>query len=334
MSNQVMLWVGFNIFVLAMLALDLGVFHRKSHAVKIKEALVWSGVWIILALLFNIGIYFWRGSEIAFQFLTGYLIEKSLSVDNIFVFLLIFSYFHVPALYQHKVLFWGIIGALILRAAFITVGVSLIQNFHWIIYLFGAFLIMTGIKMALQKDKEMHPERNPVIKLFRRLMAVTDHYEGSKFFLRKTGTYLATPLFIVLLVIETTDVIFALDSIPAILAITTDPFIVYTSNVFAILGLRALYFALAGVMELFHYLHYGLSGILVFVGAKMLVSGFYKVPVEVALGVIATILIISVIASIIRPRKIKVLPTPIGPDAEETSRNLLHPGSSRQSSDP
>ncbi len=316
MTTELLSWIGFNIFVLAMLTLDLGVFHRKSHAVKVKEAIAFSAVWIGLALLFNLGIYFWRGSETALLFLTGYLLEKSLSVDNIFVFLLIFRYFRVPALNQHKVLFFGIFGALIQRAIFIAAGISLIRNFHWIIYLFGAFLILTGIKMALQKDKELHPERNPVIKLFRRFMPVTDGYEGSKFFARKTGNYFATPLFIVLLVIETTDIVFALDSIPAILAITTDPFIVYTSNVFAILGLRALYFALAGVMELFHYLHYGLSSILVFVGAKMLISGLYKVPVEVALVVIASILIISIIASIIRPHKVGIVSKPGDPDGE------------------
>jgi tellurite resistance protein TerC len=297
------MWVGFNLFVLAMLALDLGVFHRKPHEVTIKEALVWSGVWVALALLFNLGLYYWRGPEPALEFLTGYLIEKSLSVDNIFVFLLIFSYFRVPASYQHRVLFWGILGALVMRAAFIALGISLIRRFHWVIYVFGAFLILTGVKMALEKGKEIHPERNPVLRLFRRFVPVTDDYQSSKFFVKQRGRYFATPLFIVLLVVETTDVIFAVDSIPAILAITLDPFIVYTSNVFAILGLRALYFALAGVMRLFHHLHYGLSAILVFVGAKMLLADFYKIPVGVALGVIAGVLIISVIASMAFPRK-------------------------------
>jgi tellurite resistance protein TerC len=306
MSDQVLLWVVFNIFVLGMLALDLGVFHRKAHTIKIKEALAWSGVWIFLALLFNLGIYFWRGQESALEFLTGYLIEKSLSVDNIFVFLLIFSYFHVPPLYQHKVLFWGILGALIMRAIFIAAGVTLIQKFHWIIYLFGALLIVTGIKLALEKEKEIHPERNPALRLFRRLMPVTEEYEKARFFVKRNGRYLATPLFVVLLVVETTDVIFAVDSIPAILAITLDPFIVYTSNVFAILGLRALYFALAGMMELFHYLHYGLSAILTFVGIKMLLTYIYKIPISVALGVIAGILIVSIVSSVMFPkRKIK-----------------------------
>lgn len=297
-------WIGFNIFVLAMLALDLGVFHRRAHEIKIKEALLWSAVWILLALAFNAGIYIWRGQEVALQFLTGYLLEKSLSVDNIFVFIMIFSYFRVPALYQHQVLFWGILGALIMRAIFIATGVTLIQRFHWIIYIFGAFLILTGIKMVTQKDKEIHPEKNPLLKLFRRFMPVTERYEGSSFFVRKDRRWFATPLFVVLLVVETTDVIFAVDSIPAILAITVDPFIVYTSNVFAILGLRALYFALAGIMQLFHYLGYGLAAILVFVGVKMVMADFFKLPITVALAVVAGILLISVVASLLRPRMI------------------------------
>jgi tellurite resistance protein TerC len=303
MSTPVLWWVVFNIFVLAMLALDLGVFHRTAHTVKFKEAVIWSGVWISLALLFNLGIYFLRGPERALEFLTGYLIEESLSVDNLFVFLLIFSYFRVPSLYQHKVLFWGILGALFMRAMFIVVGVTLVRKVHWVLYLFGAFLILTGIKMALQKDKEIHPEKNPILKLFRRSMPVTDQDEGGKFFVKREGRYFATPLFIVLLMLETTDVIFAVDSIPAVLAITLDPFIVYTSNIFAILGLRSLYFALAGMMELFHYIHYGLSAILVFVGMKMLLADLYKIPIVVALGVVAGLLMISIIASIVHPHK-------------------------------
>ena len=324
MSNQILWWVIFNIFVLAMFALDLGVFHRKAHEVKIKEALVWSAIWIALALIFNLGIYLWRGPKTALEFLTGYLIEKSLSVDNVFVFLLIFSYFRVSSLYQHKVLFWGILGALIMRAIFIATGVTLIQKFHWVIYIFGAFLILTGIKMALQKDKEIHPERNSVLKLLRRFMPVTDRYEYGKFFVKREGRYIATPLFVVLLVVETTDVIFAVDSIPAILAITLDPFIVYTSNVFAILGLRALYFALAGIMQLFHYLHYGLSAILVFVGVKMLLADIYKIPVGIALGVVVGILLISVIASIVRPREVESVPTLADPQGEETEPKRAH----------
>jgi len=286
-----------------MLALDLGVFHRKAHEVQIKEALGWTAFWITLALLFNLGIYFWRGPEPALEFLTGYLIEKALSVDNIFVFLLIFSYFDVPLLYQHKVLFWGILGALIMRALFIVMGITLIQKVHWVIYILGGFLILTGIKIALQKEKEIRPERNPVLRIFREFMPVSERYENGKFFLKKEGRYLATPLFIVLLVVETTDIVFAVDSIPAILAITLDSFIVYTSNVFAILGLRALYFALAGLMQLFHRLHYGLAAILVFVGIKMLLADIYKIPIGVALGVVASLLLVSVIASVVQRRR-------------------------------
>jgi tellurite resistance protein TerC len=313
MSSQAWMWVAFNVFVLMMLAVDLGVVHRHAHTVRLKEALVWSGIWIALALLFALGVYFWYGPQPALEFLTGYLIEKSLSVDNIFVFVLIFAYFKVPALYQHKVLFWGILGALVMRAIFIFAGIALLQRLHWIIYVFGALLIVTGIKMAMEKDKEIHPDKNPVLRLFRRLVPVTEDYHADHFFVRRFGHYAATPLFVVLLVVETTDIIFAVDSIPAILAITVDPFLVYTSNVFAILGLRALYFALAGVMQLFHYLHYGLSAILVFVGAKMLLADVYKLPVGVALGVIAGILLIAVIASVIRPHQRDVVTTPSDP---------------------
>jgi tellurite resistance protein TerC len=303
MSHQLLLWGIFNLFVVGMLALDLGVFHRRAHEVRIREALVWSAFWIALSLLFNLGIYFWRDSETALEFLTGYLLEKSLSVDNIFVFLMIFTYFRVPYLHQHKVLFWGILGALIMRALFILVGITLIQQFHWVIYIMGGFLVITGIKMATQKDSDIHPERNPVLRLVRRLVPVTENYEGGRFFVRRSGRLLATPLFIVVLVVETTDVVFAVDSIPAILAITLDPFIVYTSNVFAILGLRALYFALAGIMRLFHYLPYGLSFILVFVGIKMLLVDIYKIPIGIALGTVAGVLVMSVIASIVFPPK-------------------------------
>ena len=313
MSSQVWMWVAFNVFVLAMLAVDLGVVHRRAHEVTLKEALVWSGIWIALALLFALGIYVWYGSQPALEFLTGYLIEKSLSVDNIFVFVLIFSYFKVPPRYQHEVLFWGILGALVMRAIFIFAGIALLQRLHWIIYVFGALLILTGIKMAMEKDKEIHPDKNPLLKLFRRLVPVTEDYHADHFFVKQAGHYAATPLFIVLLVVETTDVIFAVDSIPAILGITVNPFLVYTSNVFAILGLRALYFALAGVMQLFHYLHYGLSAILVFVGAKMLLADVYKLSVGVALGVIAGILLIAVIASLMRPQQRDVVTTPADP---------------------
>ncbi|MGH7792599.1 MAG: TerC family protein [Thermodesulfobacteriota bacterium] len=317
MSQQVIFWVAFNVFVITMLVLDLGVFHRKSHVIKFKESLVWCAIWISLALLFNVGIYIWDGKKMAIEFLTSYLIELSLSVDNLFVFLLIFSYFRVPAKYQHRVLFWGILGAVIMRAIFIAAGITLIQKFHWIIYIFGGFLIFSGIKLALEKDKEIHPEKNPVLKLFRRFMPVLSRYKEGKFFLRRNQRYFATPLFIVLLVVETTDVMFALDSIPAVIAITTDPFIVYTSNVFAILGLRAIFFALAGIMRLFHYLHYGLSFILVFVGVKMLVSKFYEIPVEIALGVIVVVLTISVVFSIIKPQKIEEISPILNNPSEE-----------------
>ena len=307
MPWPVLKWVLFNLFVVAMLAVDLGVFHRKQHAVALKEALTWSAVWIGLALLFNMGIYFWyqnpSRSHAAVEFFTGYLIEKSLSVDNIFVFLLLFRYFGVEAKFQHEVLFWGILGALTMRAIFIAAGVTLVQKFDWVIYVFGLILILSGVKMALEKGKEVHPERNPVLKLFRRFMPVTKEYVGGKFFVKQAGRTHATPLFVVLLTVETTDLIFAVDSIPAVLAITQDPFIVYTSNVFAILGLRALYFALAGVMDLFHHLHYGLSAILVFVGIKMLLSAVYHIPVTIALAVVAGILVISVLSSLVWPRK-------------------------------
>ena len=302
-QNEILWWVAFNIFVVAMLALDLGVFHRRAHVIHIKEALGWSIAWILLSLLFNLGIYFWRGSETALEFLAGYLIEKSLSVDNIFVFVLIFSYFRIPFLYQHKVLFWGIVGALILRSVFIAAGITLLERFHWVIYIFGGFLIVTGLRMGLQKHKEIHPEKNPVLRLFRKFMPVTDNLEEGRFFVKQGKYHAATPLFITVLVVETTDLIFAVDSIPAILAITSDPFIVYTSNVFAILGLRALYFAIAGMIRRFQYLHYGLSAILVFVGMKMLLSGVYKIPVGVALGAVAIILLVSVMTSIAQSRK-------------------------------
>ncbi len=303
MEDSILIWIGFFTFILAMLALDLGVFHRKSHAVGFKEAMAWCGVWVSLALVFNGIIYFWRGPQTALQFLTGYLIEYSLSVDNIFVFLLIFTYFKVPAEFQHRVLFWGILGALVLRAAFIALGITLIQQFHWMIYVFGLFLIVTGVKMALQKGKELHPEKNPVLRMFRKWISVTEEYDGEKFFVRKAAKLFATPLAVVLLMVETSDVIFAIDSIPAILAITTDPFIVFTSNVFAILGLRSLYFALSGTLGLFHHLHYGLSFILGFVGVKMVISGVYVIPVAISLGVISGVLVLSILASIVWPDK-------------------------------
>jgi len=285
-----------------MLVLDLGVFHRRAHTVKFREALAWSVAWIALAAIFAVVVFFWHGRTPALEFVTGYVIELSLSVDNLFVFLLIFRFFQVPAIHQHKVLFWGILGALIMRAIFIAAGVSLIERFHWIIYVFGAFLIYSGVKLFFQKEAEIHPEKNPVLRLFRRLVPITEDYAGDKFFVRNPGLY-ATPLFVVLLVVETTDLLFAVDSIPAILAITRDAFIVYTSNVFAILGLRSMYFALAGMMEMFRYLHYGLSLVLVFVGAKMLLSHYWEIPTPVALAAVASVLAISVIASMANPKK-------------------------------
>lgn len=308
MSDHIWLWVGFNVFVLAMLALDLGVFHRKAHVVSFKESITWTVIWVVLALLFNIGVWYYSGSQKALEFFTGYLIEKSLSVDNVFVFALLFSYFAVPPVYQHKVLFWGVLGALIMRAIMIALGAALISKFSWIIYLFGAFLILTGIKMVLKREEEIHPERNPVVRWFKRLMPVTGDYRGDKFFVRENGVRAATPLFVVLLLVEFSDLIFAVDSIPAIFAVTTDPFIVYTSNVFAILGLRSLYFALAGVMDKFHYLKIGLGLVLSFVGVKMLLAHSpYKIDTLISLGVVVLILAASIAASLIWPKKV-VLP--------------------------
>ncbi len=301
-----LLYVLFTVFIIALLVVDLGLFQRKTHEVKIKEALGWSAVWISLALLFNLGLFFWRGKEPALQFLTGYLIELSLSVDNLFVFLLIFMFFKVPAAYQHKVLFWGILGAQIMRGLLIGVGVVLIAQFHWILYFFGLFLVFTGIKMGFQgEDAEVRPERNIFVRFFKKVMPVTPGYHGSKFFLKLEGRHYATLLLIVVIVLETTDLLFALDSIPAIFAITTDPFIVYTSNICAILGLRSLYFALAGMMNLFNYLKIGLAVVLTFVGLKMLLAEIYPIPIGIALGVIGVVLLLSVIASLLWPTQKK-----------------------------
>jgi tellurite resistance protein TerC len=299
MSSQILLWAIFIVLILVMLAIDLGVLNRRAHEITLGESLRESLLWISLAVLFNIGIYFWSGSEKALLFFTGYLVEESLSVDNLFVFLMIFTYFSVPARYQHKVLFWGILGAVVMRGLFIAGGVTLLHRFHWLIYIFGAFLIFTGLRLLWDKGRKINPERNPLIRLVRKVLPVTETYQEDKFFIRVQGRLLATPLFIVLLVVETTDIIFAVDSIPAILAITTDPLIVYTSNIFAILGLRALFFALAGFMRLFHYLNYGLSAILIFIGIKMLIANFYQVPTALALGVIAGVLAVSILASLL-----------------------------------
>jgi tellurite resistance protein TerC len=304
MTEQLWLWVGFNAFVLVMLALDLGVFHRTAHVVSLRESVTWTVVWIALALAFNAGVWYYAGPQKALEFFTGYLIEKSLSVDNVFVFALLFSYFAVKPIYQHKVLFWGILGALVMRAAMIGLGAALITRFTWIIYIFGAFLIVTGIKMVLKREEEIHPERNPVVRWFKRIVPVTDDYREDHFFVVEQGRRAATPLFVVLLLVEFSDLIFAVDSIPAIFAVTTDPFIVYTSNVFAILGLRSLYFALAGVMDTFHYLKVGLGVVLTFVGVKMMLAHTaYKIDTLVSLGVIVLILAAAVVASLMFPKR-------------------------------
>lgn len=303
--ESIWLWVGFNLFVLSMLALDLGVLHRHAHEVSIREATAWSAAWIALALTFNVGIYHFMGPSAGLEFLTGYLIEKALSVDNIFVFVLIFSYFRVPPKYQHRVLFWGILGALLMRGTMIAIGTYLIRQFHWILYVFGAFLVFTGIRMATQEEDSIEPEANPVIRLVKRFFPVTHIYHGQKFFVverqSKWKKLAATPLFVVLVLVETTDLIFAVDSIPAIFAITLDPFLIYSSNVFAILGLRALYFLLAGIIRKFHYLKMGLSVILVFVGIKMLIADLFTIPIGVSLAVVATLLGASVAVSLLFP---------------------------------
>ncbi len=305
MTVTVVGWTVFAILVLVFLALDLGVFNRKAHVVNVKEALLWTGFWVTLAMLFCGGVYWFEGHHKALEFLAGYLIEYSLSVDNLFVFLMIFGYFQVPPQYEHKALFWGIIGALVIRAVFIFAGVALIERFEWVIYVFGLFLIFTAAKMAFSKDREVHPEKNPVLKGLRRIMPVDHSFDGGRFFLVKNGIRHATPLFAVVLALETTDILFAVDSIPAVLAITTDPFIVYTSNVFAILGLRSLFFALSGLMRIFHYLHWGLVVILSFVGVKMLLTELVKIPVFVSLGVIVGVLLASILASVLWPKPVE-----------------------------
>lgn len=296
-----MLWAGFIAFVLAMLAIDLGVFHKKAHEVSLKEAGIWSAVWVALALVFNLGVYRWFGPERALEFTTGYLIEKALAVDNIFVFVVIFAAFSIPAIYQHRVLFWGVLGALVMRAAFIFAGSAFLQRFHWATYVFGAILAITGIKLLLQRNEEIHPEKNPLVRAFQKLFPVTHEPAGDRFTLVRNGRRYATPLLLALVAVEVTDLVFAVDSIPAIFAITKDPFLVFTSNIFAILGLRSLYFLLAGVITKFAYLKVGLSLVLVFVGAKMLLVEVYKLPVLASLAVIAAILGISVIASLLKP---------------------------------
>lgn len=298
MDTPIIFWILFNAFVLLMLALDLGVFHRKAHEVSLKEALTWTFVWISLALVFNTIIFYWKGQQAALEFFTGYLIEKALSVDNIFVFIMIFTYFQIPSKYQHKVLFWGILGALIMRVIFIFAGVVLIEKIHFTIYIFGALLIYTGYKMFYHNNSKIEPDKNPLIRFFKKFIPVTPDLQEDNFFLKLNGKRFATPLFLVLILIETTDLIFAVDSIPAILAITQDQFIVYTSNVFAILGLRSLYFALAGVVHRFWLLSFGLAVVLVFVGIKMLLIDLYKIPIEWSLIFIAIIITGSIFLSL------------------------------------
>ncbi len=303
LANKIFFWTAFHVFVLTMLALDLGVFHRKAHTVSIKEALWWTLVWTVLTLLFNVGIYYWRGTEVALQFFTGFLIERALSMDNLFVFLLIFSYFGVDSRYQHKVLIWGILGALVMRAGMIFAGVALVSAFHWVLYIFGAFLVITGVKMGFQKDDAVHPEKNIIVRLARRILPVTPNYYEGKFFVKIGAKLFATPLFIVVIAIEVSDLVFAVDSIPAIFGVTTDAFIIYTSNVFAILGLRALYFALAGIMNIFEYLKYGLAGVLTFIGIKMVLMDIYHISIVAALCTVGGILLVSIVASLLWPRK-------------------------------
>jgi len=297
-----LLWGGFLLFILAMLAIDLGLFHRKTHAVSLKEAAIWSAVWVALAAVFGVGVHVWFGPAPALEFATGYLLEKALAVDNLFVFVVIFSAFAIPAAYQHRVLFWGVLGALVMRAAFILLGGALLQRFHWTIYLFGGILLVTGVKLLLQRNEELHPENNPMVRWFQKVVPVTHELDGDRFFTRKNGRRFATPLLLALVALEVTDLIFAVDSIPAIFAVTTDPFIVFTSNIFAILGLRSLYFLLAGVLDRFVYLKIGLAFVLIFVGGKMMAMDLYKVPIGASLGIIAGILAISVAASMWKTR--------------------------------
>ncbi len=306
-------WLGFTAFVLAMLVLDLRVFHRTPHEIRAREALAWSAVWIGLALAFNVAVGFWFGPERALEFLTGYVIEKALSVDNLFVFLVIFSYFAVPAALQHRVLFWGVVGAIAMRVLFILLGTALLARFHWVLYLFGAFLVFTGVRLLLQREGDVHPERNPVLRLFRRVVPSVSDYRGGRFTVVENGRRYATPLLMVLVVVEATDLVFATDSIPAVFAVTRDPFIVYTSNIFAVLGLRSLYFALAGLMQKFHYLKVGLGLVLAFVGVKMLIAKIYELPIAVSLGVIAGLLGASIATSILRPPGPPPLPSEDSP---------------------
>jgi tellurite resistance protein TerC len=302
-SDSVLLFGGFSVFVVVMLALDLTVFHRNAHSVRVREAVIWYGIWVGLAVLFNIGIFVWMGADKGNEFLTAYVIELSLSVDNIFVFLIVFSSFGVPPEYRHRVLFLGILGAVVMRGLFIATGVALLENFSWLIFLFGGFLVFTGVKLAIRRDEEVQPDQNPVMKLAKRFLPVTSEFEGQKFFVRRAGKWFVTPLFMVLIGLETTDLIFAVDSVPAVLAISDDPFIIWSSNVFAILGLRALFFLVDGILPYFRYLNFGLSVILVFIGIKMITSGAYHMPTTISLGTVGLILTITILASYIAKRR-------------------------------
>jgi len=325
MTEPIWAWGVFLLVVLVMLMIDLGVFHRKAHVPSMKEAAIWSIVWIVVALIFNAVVWVWLGHQKALEFFTGYLVEKALSADNIFVFAALFNYFAVPPEYRHRVLFWGVLGAIVFRLTFILAGTALLKKFHWVIYIFGIIVIVSGIKLLMRKEEEIHPERNPVLRLARRFLPITPNYHGQKFFVRLDGKFMATPLTLVLLVVESTDIVFAIDSIPAIFAITRDPFIVFTSNVCAILGLRALYFVLEGMLRLFRYLDEGLAVILVFIGIKMLVSEFYKIPTEVALGVVAAVLAITITLSLIAERREKVkaeeLEVQVNPNPKERGKD-------------
>jgi len=302
-QNEILLFILFNLFILAMLALDLGVFHRKAHTVTIKEATIWSIVWIVLALVFNIGVFMVAGKRTGLEFLTGYLIERALSIDNIFVFVIIFSYFGVPSHLQHKALFWGVLGALITRSIFIAAGTALIAQFEWVLYIFGGILVISGWKMMVEKGTEVHPERNVFVRLAQKFLPVHTGYESSKFIISKDGKLHITSMLLVLITVETTDVVFAVDSIPAVFGVTRDPFIVYSSNVFAILGLRATYFLLAGIMDTFYYLSHGLSLVLIFIGVKMLAADFIHVDIIVSLTIVAAILTAAVVASLVRNKR-------------------------------
>jgi len=323
MTEPIWAWGVFLLAVLFMLALDLGVFHKKAHTVSFKEAAVWSVVWVVVALVVNGIVWAWLGHQKALEFFTGYLVEKALSADNIFVFAVLFNYFAVPPEYRHRVLFWGVLGAIVFRLTFILAGTALLKKFHWVVYVFGLIVIVSGIKLLLRKDEEIDPERNPVLRLARKFLPITPNYQGQKFFVRLSGKLYATPLTLVLLVVESTDIVFAVDSIPAIFAITRDPFIVFTSNVCAVLGLRALYFLLEGMMRLFRYLDEGLAVILVFIGVKMLVSEFYKIPTWVALGFVAVVLAITTALSLMAERRERIAAqaNPLGVKANEESQS-------------